>query len=80
VLPERGPWKLDRYITEEQALDYPEGKYEFSLQYAVEHGDQRELDRLLGRRSSKQVLRLALFVLFGGAVVYLLIHGLVAFL
>ena len=68
--------ELERYFTEEQAVDYPEGRYEFGLQYAVEHGDRRELDRLLNRRSSKQMLRLALWLLFGGIALYLAANAL----
>lgn len=80
VIPKAEGLKLDRYITEEQALDYPERRYEFSLQYAVEHGDQRELDALLSRRSSKQMLRLALFILIGGVLAYIGINMLLRFL
>jgi hypothetical protein len=61
---------LDRYLSEEQVVDYPEGRYELALQYAVEHSDQGEIDRLLHRRSSKQTLRLALFILVGGVLAY----------
>jgi hypothetical protein len=75
VVPSVAGLELDRYITEEQAVDYPEGRYEFGLQYAVEHGDRREVDRLLHRRSSKQMLRLALWILFGGALLYLAAHA-----
>lgn len=71
---------LDRYVTEERAVDYPEGHYEFSLQYAVEHGDQAEVDRLLARRSGKQVLRTAIIILLGGTLAYLGINYLLSFL
>jgi hypothetical protein len=80
VVPKADGLSLDRYFTEEQALDYPEGRYEFGLQYAIEHGDQRELDRLLGWRSSKQMLRLALYILFGGIVAYVGINALMRLL
>ncbi len=50
------------YLTADQARDYPEGRYELALQLAVEDSDQRELDRLLARRSSADTLRLALFM------------------
>jgi hypothetical protein len=70
----------DRYLTEEQVVDYPEGRYEFALQYAVEHDDQRELDRLLRRPSGRQTLRLAVFILIGGAFTYLAIHAISRFL
>lgn len=80
VVPKVEGLKTSRYLTEEQALDYPEQRYEFNLQYAIEHGDQREIDSLLTRRSSKQMLRLALLILFGGVVVYLGINMLMRFL
>jgi len=54
-------------ITEEQAKDYREGRYELALQIAIEGGDQRELDRLFARRTSSEVLRLALLMV-GGAL------------
>jgi hypothetical protein len=52
------------YVTEEQAGDYPEGRYERGVQIAAETNDQRELDALFGRPSRQQVLRLgiALFI------------------
>jgi hypothetical protein len=80
VVPKVEGLKLDRYLTEEHALDYPEQRYEFNLQYAIEHGDQREIDALLTRRSSKQMLRLALLILFGGVLAYLGINMLLRFL
>jgi hypothetical protein len=55
-------------ITEEQAKDYPQGKYELGLQAAAEHGDQAELDRLFARRSSRDTLRLALLILVGAVI------------
>lgn len=51
------------YINEEQAKDYPEGRYELALQTAADHGDQAALDRLLARRSSRDTLKLALILL-----------------
>ena len=59
--------------TEEQAGDYPEGRYEWALQIAVEDGDQRELDRLLRRRSQADTLRLAITILAVSLVVLLLV-------
>ena len=52
------PWP-ERTLTAEQTRDYPEGRYELALQVAAEGGQQADLDRLLARRSSKDVLRLA---------------------
>ena len=51
------------YLREDQTGDYPEGRYEHGLQIAAEAGDQRELDRLFDRRSRKEVLRLAVFLM-----------------
>lgn len=50
------------YITEAQAGDYPEGRYELNLQIAAETADQRALDKLFARRTSRQTLRLALMM------------------
>lgn len=73
--PKAADLKLDRFLTEEQALDYPHGRYELALQYAIEHGDQREIDRLFRRRSGRQTLRLAIFILIG-AIVLAVVMGL----
>jgi hypothetical protein len=61
------------YLHEEQAGDYPEGRYELALQTAVESGDQHELDALFARRSRAQTTRLAVallavFALIGGGI------------
>jgi hypothetical protein len=80
VVPKIEGLDLDRYVTEERAVDYPEGRFEFGLQYAIEHGDQAEVDRLLNRRSGKQFLRTAIFVLIFGVVAYLGVHVLFRFL
>jgi hypothetical protein len=53
------------YLTEEQAGDYPEGRYELGLQTAVESGNQDELDTLFARRSHQQMLRLCLVLIVG---------------
>jgi hypothetical protein len=80
VVPKIEGIDLDRYVTEERAVDYPEGRYEFGLQYAIEHGDQAEVDRLLNRRSGKQFLRTAIYVLIFGTLAYLGVHLLFRFL
>jgi len=59
------------YLTEEQAGDYPQGRYELSLQQAAEAGDQAELDSLFARRSRAQTWRLGWFLL--AAMVALLV-------
>ena len=63
VLPEApAPWPAG-CLTADQARDYPEGRYELSLQTAAESGNQADLDRLFARRSSADTLRLALYLL-----------------
>jgi hypothetical protein len=49
VVPRLDPVVGPRYLTEEQAGDYPAGSYELALQTAVEDGDEEELRRLLSR-------------------------------
>jgi hypothetical protein len=58
------PWPAGS-LTAEQARDYPEGRYELALQIAAEAGNQAELDRLFTRRSSRDTLRLALYLVAG---------------
>lgn len=62
AIPESG---LRGYLTEDQARDYPESRYERELQTAVEAGDQRTVDTLLARRSSVETLRLAIWMVLG---------------
>src|SRR6202011_2670290 len=71
VVPRRGSDDYSAYNNEEQAADYPPGRYELSLQTAAEAGDQQSLDELFSRRSSSDMLRLALVlvVLLSGVVV-----------
>lgn len=59
------------YLTEEQAGDYPEGRYELNLQLAAEANDQRALNALFARRSGAQTLRLGLFLLL--AAIFLVV-------
>ena len=70
-IPEGG---LPGFLTEEMVLDYPDSRYERHLQIAIESGDQRELDRLLSRRSSAETLRLALYLLGAALVVSLVMR------
>jgi hypothetical protein len=65
VLPTVPNGGIPGYLSEDQARDYPESRYERELQFAVEHNDQRSLDRLLARRSSAETLRLAIWILLG---------------
>jgi len=63
VLPRLPADQCAGYLTGDQAGDYPEGSYEYSLQRAAEAGDQRDLDDLFARRSSNQTLKLAVTIL-----------------
>jgi hypothetical protein len=58
----RGP-EYAGYLTEDQAAEYPEGRYEYNLQVAAEAGDQGELDSLFARRSRAETWRLGLILL-----------------
>lgn len=58
------PWPMG-YLSEEQARDYPQGRYELNLQIAIEAKDQRAVNQLFDRRSSKETLRLALWLVLG---------------
>jgi len=62
------------YLTEEQAGDYPQGRYELYLQIAAETGDQRDLEALFARRSSRQTLQLAVALLVFALVVALAVQ------
>ncbi len=64
------PWPVG-YLTADQARDYPEGRYELALQIAAEAGNQPALDRLFARLSSKDTLRLAIYLMIAAAVVAL---------
>jgi len=68
VMPQMPEGGMTGYLSEDQARDYPESRYERELQVAVEHGDQRTVDRLLARRSSAETLRLALWIVLAAAV------------
>ncbi|MFL5339553.1 MAG: hypothetical protein ACJ8F7_05230 [Gemmataceae bacterium] len=80
VVPPAAVAKPDRYLTEEQVVDYPEGRYEFSLQYAIEHDDQRELNQLLRRPGSRQRVRLLFFLVAGVTITYIAINAIRQFL
>ena len=56
-------------LNEEQAKDYPEGRYEVAMQSAIESRDQAEMNRLLARRSSGETLRLAAMMLAGAVLI-----------
>jgi hypothetical protein len=63
VMPFRDDDHLHHYTDEDQAADYPAGRYEMGLQVAAEAGDQRELDALFGRRSVAETWRLGVKLL-----------------
>jgi hypothetical protein len=69
VVPKAQGVEFADYLREEQAGDYPEGRYEHGLQVAAEAGDQKELDALFARRSRAETWRLALVLL--GVVLFL---------
>lgn len=68
ILPRADIEQFPDYLREEQAGDYPEGRYELNLQIAAEANDQAQLDALFSRRSSAETLRLAIYVLFIAAL------------
>lgn len=70
---------LPGYLNDEQVRDYPESRYERELQVAVEHGDQRTVDRLMARRSSGETLRLALLIVMAAFGVAVMTRILMAF-
>jgi hypothetical protein len=74
VLPRPAAEEIPGYITEQQAGDYPEGRYELGLQVAAESGNQRDLDALFERRSRKETWRLGLILLAGLVVLVPLVE------
>lgn len=63
ALPDPPPLDPHLIHDEERAKDYPEGNYEWNVQFAAEHGDQAGLDKLFARRTSKETLRLVLLII-----------------
>jgi hypothetical protein len=63
VVPHAHGEEYAGYVTEQQAGDYPEGRYELHVQTAAEAGDQRGLDALFARRSRAETWRLGLTIL-----------------
>jgi hypothetical protein len=63
VMPFRDDAHLQYYTDEDQAADYPAGRYEMGLQVEAEAGDQHELDALFGRRSTAETWRLGVKLL-----------------
>ena len=52
-----------RWLHEQQVLDYPESRYEMSLQTAIESGDALSMEKLFIRRNREDVIKYALFLL-----------------
>jgi hypothetical protein len=73
IVPQADPAAFAHYTREEHAGDYPDGRYEFALQKAVEDGDQAEIDALLSRRSRAQTMRLGVWLLVVFALVAVII-------
>ncbi len=70
------PGDFPHYLTEEEAGDYPEGRYEFRLQNAAEADDQEGLDSLFARRSRSDMWKLGLLILIGMIVLPFLVRWL----
>ena len=70
LVPVGPPW-----LHEDQAGDYPEGRYEMNLQIAVETGTQSDLDKLLARKTRSHMIRLAAALLLVFGVVVLVSVG-----
>ena len=61
-----------QWLHEDQAGDYPEGRYELNLQIAVENGNQLDLDNLLARKTRGLMIKLAAVLLVVFSIVLLL--------
>jgi len=71
VLPEPDKENLTRrYLSEEQAANYPEGRYELSVQSAAEAGDQAWLDEVLSRRGRRDTWRMGILLIMGIVILY----------
>jgi hypothetical protein len=66
VIPDSLEGGLRGYAGEDQARDYPESRYERSLQVAVESGDRQALEQLLARRNVNEMIRIAVLVICSG--------------
>jgi hypothetical protein len=72
VTPRAAGPEFAGYLSEDQAAEYPEGRYELSLQTAAEAGDQRELDALFNHRLRAAPWRLGIILLCLALVLLLL--------
>lgn len=73
VLPELPAKGIPGYLTGDQVRDYPEGRYELALQHAAESGNQAVVDRLFARKTSREMLRLAIGMVVFALVVVLIL-------
>jgi hypothetical protein len=74
VTPKADGPDFEGYVREDKAGDYPEGRYEHSLQKAVEADNQPEVDALLSRRSRTQMFWLAVLLLVGFVVAAIVLN------
>lgn len=63
VMPKAPEGGMPGYLTEDQTRDYPDSRYERHLQIAIEANDQNMLDGLLNRKSTNEMIRLALLII-----------------
>jgi hypothetical protein len=63
AMPALAEGGMPGYLSEDQARDYPDSRYERHLQLAVESGDQAALDHLLSRKSTSEMIKLALMII-----------------
>lgn len=63
ALPALAEGRLPGYLSEDQARDYPDSRYERHLQLAIETSDQPALDRLLSRKNTSEMIQLALIAI-----------------
>lgn len=63
IVPERPERWPPGTIDDDQVRNYPEGRFELALQIAAEAGDQWAFNRLMRRRTPREVLRAAVFAI-----------------
>jgi len=63
VLPVPPAASAPGVLSEDQVREYPECRYERELQLAIETGDQRLLEQKLARKTTSDMIRLALIII-----------------
>ena len=63
AMPSIPEGRISGYLDEAQVLDYPDSRYERHLQIAIESNDQPMLDKLLARKSTGDMIKLALIII-----------------